>query len=126
MHQHIYIYIYIYIYQKLREKLTVVNNFKLTIGGNVKVSVVIRNVVLKNLFIFAKDLCSIIILGTLFINLITPYKVNEQGIYFKVRNLKMIFPFIEKPKKRNLNLSKVHSIYNYRINKVNQTHLMHL
>ena len=57
-----------------------------------------------------------VIVGTLFISLITPYKVNEQGIYLKARNSKLVFPFVEKPKKRNLNLIKVHSIYNFRIN----------
>ena len=41
----------------------------------------------------------------------------------------MVFPFVEKPKKRNLNLIKAHSIYDFKINaliKVEQTHLMHL
>ena len=70
-----------------------------------------------------------VILGTPFINLITFYKVNKQGICFKARNSKLVFPFIEKPKNRNLNLIKVHSIYNFRTNaliKVKQTHVMPL
>ena len=70
-----------------------------------------------------------VILKTPFINLITPYKVNEQGICFKTRNEKLVFPFVEKPRKRNLNLIKAHSIYDFKINaliKVKQTHLMHL
>ena len=101
----------------------------MTICGKVEASVVIGNVALKNLFILVKDLRSLVILGTPFINLITPYKVNERGIYFKARNSKLAFPFIKKPKKRNLNLIKAHFIYNFRINtliKVKQKHLMHL
>ena len=70
-----------------------------------------------------------VILGTPFINLITPYKVNKQGICFKARNEKLVFPFVEKPKKRNLNLIKAHSIYDFRINaliKVKQAHIIYL
>ena len=116
-------------HKKTKKRLAAANDSALTIGGKVEASVVAGKFALKNLFILAKDLHSMVILGTPFINLITPYKVNEQGICFKARNEKQVFPFVEKPKKRNLNLIKAHSIYEYRINaliKVKQTHLMHL
>ena len=57
------------------------------------------NITIKNLFILAKDLHSMVILGTPFINLITPYNVNEQGIYFKARNEKLVFLLLKSPKR---------------------------
>ena len=56
------------------------------------------------------------ILGTPFINLITPYRVNYDGITFKSKAEKLVFPFIEKPKTRNLNIIKACSIYDNEIN----------
>ena len=64
-------------HKKTKEKLAAANDSELTIGGKVEASVVTGNIALRNLFILAKDLCSMVILGTPFINLITPYKVNE-------------------------------------------------
>ena len=67
-------------HKKTKERLAAANDSALTIGGKVEASVVTGKFALKNQFILAKDLCSMVILGTPFINLITPYKVNEQGI----------------------------------------------
>ena len=55
-------------------------------------------------------------MGTPFINLITPYTVNYDSISFKAKNKKLVFPFIEKPKTRNLNIVKACSVYQNRIN----------
>ena len=70
----------------------------------------------KTSFILTNDIHHAVILGTPFINLITPYTVNYDSISFKVKSKKIIFPFIEKPKTRNLNIVKACSIYQNRIN----------
>ena len=65
-------------------------------------------------------------MGTPFINLITPYTVNYDSISFKAKKNKLIFPFIEKPKTRNLNIVKACSVYQNQINvllKTKQTDL---
>ena len=63
-----------------------------------------------------KDITQNIILGTPFISLLKPYKVTNHSISTKVLNTKIEFPFVEKPKVRNLNLLKSLSIHNGQIN----------
>ena len=48
--------------------------------------------------------------------MITPYTVNYDSISFKAKSKKLIFPFIEKPKTRNLNIVKACSVYQNQIN----------
>ena len=62
----------------------------------------IFNFEFKTSFILTNDIHHAVILGTPFINLITPYTVNYDSISFKVKGKKIIFPFIEKPKTRRL------------------------
>ena len=52
-------------------------------------------------FLLTNDIHHAVILGTPFINLITPYTVDYDGITFKAKNKKLKFSFIEKPKTRN-------------------------
>nr|KJB23562.1 hypothetical protein B456_004G105400 [Gossypium raimondii] len=54
--------------------------------------------------------------GTPFISLLKPYKVTNNSISTKVLNTKVEFPFVKKPKIRNLNLLKSLSIHNEKIN----------
>lgn len=56
------------------------------------------------------------ILGTPFINLITPFNVKYDKIYSKTQNGNLEFSFLKKPKARSLNIIKVNSIYNNEIN----------
>ena len=70
-----------------------------------------------------------IIHSTPFIDMITPYKINHENIISKINGSKLVFPFLEKPKTRNLNLIKVCSIHAHYINTLiqgKQTHLIHL
>ena len=57
-----------------------------------------------------------VILGTPFINLITPYKVNHNGISFKHNSSKLLFPFLEQPRTKELNILQAKSIYKNQIN----------
>lgn len=68
------------------------------------------------MFLMVKDITQDVILGTPFISLLKPYKVKNNSITTKVLNTKVEFPFVEKPKIRNLNLLKSLSIHNGQIN----------
>ena len=71
----------------------------------------------------------LLLLALLFINMITLYKTDHKSIILKINGLKLVFPFLEKPKTRNLNLIKACSIHTHYINALiqrKQTHLMHL
>ena len=59
-----------------------------------------------------------VILGTPFINLITPYLVKDDCIEIKMKNKKVKMDFTEKPKTKNLNLIKAHSIWMMEINSI--------
>ena len=48
---------------------------------------------IKTHFIITKDINHSVILGTPFINLITPYKVTYNGISFKTKGEKLFFPW---------------------------------
>jgi len=84
---------------------------------------------LQNFFVVTNDINHTIILGTPFIDMITPYKINYENIISKINGLKLVFTFLKKPKTRNLNLIKAYSIHTHYINALiqgKQTHLMHL
>jgi hypothetical protein len=60
--------------------------------------------------------------------MITPYKINHENIISKINCLKLVFPLLENPKTRNLNLMKACCIHTHYINAFIQgkkTHLMH-
>jgi hypothetical protein len=102
--------------QNTSEKLFTANNFKLHIAGKTQASVFNKGISLKTFFVVTKDINYTIILGTPFIDMITPYQAHHNCITFKINNTKLIFPFLEKSKTRNLNLIKACSIHTYHIN----------
>ena len=71
---------------------------------------------LKHFFVVTKDINHTIILGTPFIDMITPYQAYHNCITSKINSIKLVFPFLEKSKTRNLNLIKACSIHTYHIN----------
>jgi hypothetical protein len=61
--------------------------------------------------------------------MIIPYKTSHKSILSKINGLKLVFPFLENSKTRNLNLIKACSIHTHHINGLIQekeVHLMHL
>jgi hypothetical protein len=48
--------------------------------------------------------------------MITPYQTHHNCITSKINSIKLVFPFLEKSKTRNLNLIKACSIHTYHIN----------
>jgi len=88
----------------------------LHIAGKIQASVFNNDISLKTFFIVTKDINHTIIIGTLFIDMITPYQAHHNCITSKINNIKLIFSFLEKSKTRNVNLIKACSIYTYHIN----------
>jgi hypothetical protein len=110
-------------------KFSAANNSKLHIAGKTQTSVFNKDISLKTFFVVTKDINYTIILGTSFINMITPYKAYHDYITFKINSIKLVFPFLEKSKTRNLNLIKACSIHTYHINTLihgKQFHLHYL
>jgi hypothetical protein len=103
-------------FQNTSEKLSTANNLKLHIAGKTQASVFNKSISLKTFFVVTKDINHTIILGTLFIDMITPYKAHHDCITSKIKSIKLVFPFLEKSKTRNLNLIKACSIHTYHIN----------
>jgi hypothetical protein len=61
--------------------------------------------------------------------MITPYKIDHGSIISEINGSKLVFPFLEKPKTRNLNMIKACSIHTHHINALiqeKQAHLKHL
>jgi hypothetical protein len=102
--------------QNTSEKLSAANNSKLHIAEKTQASVFNKGIPLKTFFIVTKDINHTIILGTPFIDMITPYQAHHNCITSKINNIKLVFPFLEKSKTRNLNLIKACSIHTYHIN----------
>jgi hypothetical protein len=71
---------------------------------------------LKTFFVVTKDINHTIIFGTPFIDMITPYQAHHDCITTKINGIKLVFPFLEKSKTKNLNLIKACSIHTYHIN----------
>jgi aspartate carbamoyltransferase regulatory subunit len=102
--------------QNTSEKLSAANNSKLHIVGKTQASVFNMGISLKTFFVVTKDINHTIILDTPFIDMITPYQVHHDCITTKINGIKLVFPFLEKSKTRNLNLIKACSIHTYHIN----------
>ena len=81
---------------------------------------------MKISFLINTDINHMVILRTPFINLITPYKVNHNGISFKHNYCKLLFPFLEQPRTRELNKLQAKSIYRNQINVLIQGKTAHL
>ena len=103
-------------HEKSKERLSAANNSKLNVKFKVNASIYNNGFEFRTSFLLTNDSYHIVILGTPFINLITPYTVNYDSISFKAKNNKLIFPFIEKTKTRNLNTIKACSVYHNQIN----------
>ena len=103
-------------HDKTRERLSAANNSKLKVNSKVEASIHNNGFEFKTSFLLTNDIHHTVILGTPFINLITPYTVNYDSISFKAKSKKLVFPFIEKPKTRNLNIVKACSVYQNQIN----------
>ncbi|KAH9704874.1 hypothetical protein KPL70_011636 [Citrus sinensis] len=103
-------------HEKTKERLSAANNSKLNVNSKVEASIHNDGFEFKTSFVLTNDIHHAVILGTPFINLITPYTVNYDSISFKVKDKKFVFPFIEKPKTRNLNIVKACSVYQNQIN----------
>ncbi|KAH9679745.1 hypothetical protein KPL71_026254 [Citrus sinensis] len=104
--------------EKTKERLSAANNSKLNVTSKVDASIYNDKIEFKTSFVLTNDIHHAIILGTPFINLITPYPVNYDGIYFKAKSKELAFSFIEKPKTRNLNIVKACSVYQNKINAI--------
>jgi len=98
----------------------------LHIAGKTQASVFNKGISLKTFFVITKDINHTIILGTLFIDMITPYQAYHDCITSKINSIKLVFPFLEKSKTRNLNLIKACSIHTYHINALNHEKQFHL
>jgi len=112
--------------QTTSEKLSAANNSKLHIAGKTQAFVFNKGIFLKTFFFVTKDINHTIILGTPFIDMITPYKAHHDCITSKINSIKLVFSFLEKSKTRNLNLIKACSIHTYHIKVLihgNQFHL---
>ena len=102
--------------QTTSEKISATNNSKLHIARKNQASVFNKGISLKILFVVTKDINRTFILGIPFIDMITPYKAHYDSITSKINSIKLVFPFLEKYKTRNLNLIKACSIHTYHIN----------
>jgi hypothetical protein len=102
--------------QNTSEKLSAANNSKLYFAGKTQASVFYNGISLKIFFVVTKDINHTIIIGTPFIDMITPYQAHHNCITSKINSIKLVFPFLEKSKTRNLNLIKACSIHTYHIN----------
>jgi len=112
--------------QNTSEKLSATNNSKLHIAGKTQASVFNNGISLKTFFVVTKDINHTIILGTTFIDMITPYQAHHNCITSKINSIKLVFPFLEKSKTRNLNLIKACSIHAYHINALSHGKQFHL
>jgi len=102
--------------QNTSEKLSAANNLKLHIAGKTQASIFNMGISLKTFFVVTKDINHTIIFGTPFIDMITPYQAHHDCITTKINGIKLVFPFLEKSKTKNLNLIKACSIHTYHIN----------
>lgn len=105
-------------HEKTNERLSAANNSKLKTKSKVDASIRNNGFEFRTSFLLTNDIHHTVILGTPFINLIIPYIVNYDNISFKAKHKKLVFPFIEKPKTRNLNIVKACSVYQNQINAI--------
>ena len=82
-------------------KLSTTNNTKLIIEYKTQALVFNNEFYLKTFFVVINDINHIVILGTLFIDMITPYKTGHESNISKTNGLKLVFSFLERPKTRN-------------------------
>jgi hypothetical protein len=90
----------------------------LHIAGKTQASVFNTGISLKTFFVVTKDINHTIILGTPFIDMITPYQAHHDCITTKINGIKLVFPFLKKSKTRNLNLIKACSIHTVKVTEI--------
>jgi hypothetical protein len=101
------------IFQSTSKKLFATNNTRLEIKNKTQASISNNGFYLKTFVVVINDINHIVILGNIFIDMITPYKTSHKRITLKINGSKLVFPFIEKPKIRNLNLFKTCFIHTH-------------
>ena len=74
------------------ENLSAANNSKLHIN-NCDANISNNNCMIKTSFLITIDINHMVILGTPFINLITPYTVDHNDIFFQILSTKFILLF---------------------------------
>jgi len=82
--------------QTTSEKLFVTNNSKLHIAGKTQTFVFNKGISFKIFFVVIKGINHTIILGTLFIDMITPYKTHYDCISSKINHNKLVFSIFRK------------------------------
>ncbi|GAV70208.1 hypothetical protein CFOL_v3_13706, partial [Cephalotus follicularis] len=94
-------------FEKPKQKLSTANGENLSIKFKIS-DVHICNVgsCIKQTFILVKDLDIGIILGQLFLEVIKPFKVKNEGIITKIFQRKILFAFNQKPITKEINLFK--------------------
>ena len=80
-------------HEKTKERLSAANNSKLNVNSKVEASIHNDGFEFKTSFVLTNDIHHAVILGTPFINLITPYTVNYDSISFKAKTKKTYFSF---------------------------------
>jgi len=83
----------------------------------------------KFFVVVTNDINYTVIFNTPFNDMITPYKTSNESITSNINDSKHVFPFLEKPKTRNLNLIIAYSVHTHQINDLlfrKQIQLMHL
>jgi hypothetical protein len=70
----------------------------LHIASKTQASIFITGISLKIFFVVTKDINHTIILGTPFIDMITPYKALHDYITSRINSIKLVFLFLEKSK----------------------------
>ena len=81
--------------EKTKERLSATNNSKLNVKSKVDASIHNNGFEFRTSFILTNDIHHTVILGTPFINLITPYTVNYDSISFKAKSTKLVFPLLK-------------------------------
>ncbi|GAV78728.1 hypothetical protein CFOL_v3_22193, partial [Cephalotus follicularis] len=99
-------------FEKTKQKLSTANGKNLIVNFKVTdVHICNEGICIKQSFILVKDLDIGIILGQLFLEIIKPFKVTNEGITTKLFEQKILFAFNEKPIIKDINLLKTFSLF---------------
>ena len=82
--------------QNTSERLFAANNSKLHLLGKTQASILNNGFYLKNFYVVTNDINHTIILGTPFIDIITPYKAKHDCIISKINGMRLVSLFLEK------------------------------
>ncbi|GAV83631.1 Peptidase_A3 domain-containing protein, partial [Cephalotus follicularis] len=94
-------------FEKTKRKLSTANGENLSVKFKIPdVHICNDGICIKQTFILVKDLDMGIILGQPFLEVIKPFKVNNERIVTKIFQRKILFAFNEKPITKEINLLK--------------------